>query len=290
MLMLSARGTQSSTGVLPFGAAHGVSAADAARKEAGELAAALAAEEATIKAQAAMKAPAGAPAPVEHREELPPPPLRYRPSEPAVVYAPPSVEDLLALYQLCGGSPRTVVEVLARLWRTSPDAIRATVEGWLTHLPPIKPPSRSQSAPPVLAPALEARLKSVTPYRRAIQMPTVPTTVQVPAVSAPGRSSLDLVSRSSSSDEVVSRLRSFANRPRTEAQILTLPDESPQFVPVVLTQSEMAALPEDVPMDQEGFEVSDLAANFQARTSVHQDKTTFDMHRGLRARGKGMRF
>ena len=120
-------------------------------------------------------------------------------------------------------------------------------------------------------------------------MPTVPT-VQVPAVSAPGRSCSDLVSGSNSSDKVASLLRSSASRATTQVQILTLPEESPRFVPVVLTPGEMAALPEDVPMDQEGFEKTDLARNFAARTSVQEGNPNFDMHRGLRARGKGMRF
>ena len=34
---------------------------------------------------------------------------------------PPSVDDLFALYRLCGGEPDRVIELLARLWGAQPE-------------------------------------------------------------------------------------------------------------------------------------------------------------------------
>ena len=63
----------------------------------------------------------------------------------------PSVDDLFALYRLCGGDAGRVVELLARMWGTQPEAIAPTVNIWLGSLPvQYKPPSRSHTAPPAL--------------------------------------------------------------------------------------------------------------------------------------------
>ena len=64
----------------------------------------------------------------------------------------PSVEDLFALYRLCGGDAERVIELLARLWGTTPDAIKPTVYAWLGNMPTtyVGPPSRSRTAPPTL--------------------------------------------------------------------------------------------------------------------------------------------
>lgn len=74
----------------------------------------------------------------------------------------PSVEDLYGLYSLCG-SEHGVVTYLAKLYGLTPDEIAPTVHGWLESLPAVPPPSRQRSAPPVLNPALEARLAHANP-------------------------------------------------------------------------------------------------------------------------------
>ena len=63
----------------------------------------------------------------------------------------PSVEDLFALYRLCGGDAERVIELLARLWNTDAAAIAPTVRAWLGDMPSAcQPPSRTRTAPPVL--------------------------------------------------------------------------------------------------------------------------------------------
>jgi len=62
------------------------------------------------------------------------------------------MEDLFALYRLCGGDAERVVELLARLWGADPNAVAPTVHAWLGGLPTSyrPPPSRMRTAPPAL--------------------------------------------------------------------------------------------------------------------------------------------
>ena len=100
----------------------------------------------------------------EARPAVPPPPLPPPPPPPQILTAvPPSIEDLFSLWRLCGGSEAHVVETLARLWGTAPGDIAETVRTWLAPMPPIKLPSRSHSAPPVLPLEVRERLKSAGP-------------------------------------------------------------------------------------------------------------------------------
>lgn len=82
----------------------------------------------------------------------PPPPPQSAPSagRSGLPITPPSVEDLFALYRLCGGSESRVVELLAKLWDTQPAAIASVVKGWMSGLPDAPPPSRRRTAPPEL--------------------------------------------------------------------------------------------------------------------------------------------
>ena len=100
----------------------------------------------------------------EARPAMPPPPLPPPPPPPQILTAvPPSIEDLFSLWRVCGGSEAHVVETLARLWGTAPGDIAETVRTWLAPMPPIKLPSRSHSAPPVLPLEVRERLKSAGP-------------------------------------------------------------------------------------------------------------------------------
>lgn len=61
------------------------------------------------------------------------------------------MDDLFALYRLCGGDATRVIELLARLWGAQPQLIAPTVRAWLGNLPAAAPPpSRSRTAPPAL--------------------------------------------------------------------------------------------------------------------------------------------
>jgi len=185
--------------------------------------------------------------------------------------APPSAQDLYALYRLCGGSAIEVVEFLARLWGENPAAIADVVFSWLVELPSVPPPpSRSRSAPPVLPPAIRQRLasaapptplpKSLMPWERAlaVRAGNVPGTRLVGrhaeigpiAESAPVRGSapMGLTSAIAGLHSASTRMNdssgSAAHRRRTGDEIYTLPASNPTFSPVRLTAAQVATVPE----------------------------------------------
>jgi hypothetical protein len=187
---------------------------------------------------------------------------------PSVVAAPPSFEDIRALYELCGGRALEVVLTLAKCWGERPEDIAPTVCSWLVDMPPILPPSRSRSAPPVLPPAMKARLSSARPQRTSAHARSSiwsrsatsgPVAVTAPVRAGTGRR---LDSALAGLHAANTRLNGAASRsmfedgdrrraapPRT--QVYSLHHE-PAFVPVVLTAAQVEAVPEEAPVEQWG--------------------------------------
>jgi hypothetical protein len=223
-----------------------------------------------------------------------------------VTAAPPSYEDLYALYQLCGGRQAEVVATLARLWGTSARLIEPAVAAWLADLPPILPPSRSRSAPAVLPPAIKSRLMSA----RVMQPPKPP---RLPGASAPvGSSQYTLASTLSGLHAASARLNAAAGTGLNElddrlrhgpdelsAQVYQLP-RVPTFTPVILTSEQVEAVPEhsvvhdwsnppDNPPDSRVAE--ELAvASFMARTAIRQGRLAPTVRNRGGAREAHMRF
>ena len=221
-------------------------------------------------------------------------PLTRTESVPMIA-APPSLEDLMALYQLCGGKRQAVITMLARLWKTTPQAIAPTVESWLVHLPPLKPPSRTQSAPAVLPPAVEQRLKSAVAPRGAGPGATLLSRPEhrILAATAPSNSSKIAMALAGMN---VSSAMNHANMNRSldrssgsrgtgssgslRAQVYTVDRvQQPEFVPVVLTAAELAALPEaaqELDSDEEDLRdtmgLDKLARDFIARSAAMNSK------------------
>ena len=213
----------------------------------------------------------------QHRANVEPDPPSS-PRAPSFCYAgvPPSVEDVFALYKLCGGSEPEVVETLARLWGAHPLSICDVVRTWLADLPPLQLPSRIASAPAVLPPAMCERLKSATPFPAALQpwerkanarrvsfggvepdpvalnsLASARLHRKPPAATAPVRGSkphLDLSSALSGLHSASTRLHA-ANHAGgrvmpADQDIYTLP-QHPTFTPVVLSADEVARVPAD---------------------------------------------
>ena len=165
-------------------------------------------------AESAAMMAAGRPLPRNEtpRRPKPPPPAVPAPRQPAVnppaVAAqptpmtgpsassflppePPSIDDLFALYRLCGGNESRCIDLLARLWDAPRDAIAPTVRQWLSGLPSVAPPSRSRSAPPML-PAWLAGADAVLASGKLGPIPTAAAPIAVapcrpPPISAPAR-------------------------------------------------------------------------------------------------------
>ena len=220
------------------------------------------------------------------------------PQQAAVAAAPPTLEDLVALYRLCGGDKLEVVYFLANLWRVDPDSIGPTVVSWLADMPPVELPSRSRSAPPVLPPALRERLASAS-LRAG---PLLPRSYghqrrpKVPALTAPvAGSQASFAAVLAGLYEASTRLNSHLNRGGTEqgsggasgsSDVFTLPASGPAFQPVLLTAAQVAAVPEDGVFEEEEDEV--LSAYMQ-RSRVKQGKLKPSV-RGAYGKYAGMRF
>ena len=63
--------------------------------------------------------------------------------------AAPSADDLHGLLKLCGSEEATVA-YLARIYNLPAEEIAPTFKAWLRELPPVAPPSRQRSAPPMV--------------------------------------------------------------------------------------------------------------------------------------------
>ena len=201
---------------------------------------------------------------------------------------PPSLEDLTALYQLCGGDEGEVVEFLARVWKTTPLAIATPVRLWLRELPRFLPPSRSRTSPAAIGvAALQKRLASATPpfpvqprpHERAAAARRAPPVPPVPpgpmAASAPVQRSLVTPDLASDLAAVLGKLHasstsmhsSLRGAPRKDRPIdrLAVPQDGPTFEPVRLTAAQIAAVPEEVepsPLNE------DALAAFMVRAST----------------------
>ena len=81
--------------------------------------------------------------------ELHPPPMRCHDGVRSV--GSMSFDDLHEIFMLCGGSEADVVKLCSSLWGAHATAIAPIVRAWFAAIsfPPIEPPSRSRSAPPV---------------------------------------------------------------------------------------------------------------------------------------------
>ncbi len=207
------------------------------------------------------------------------------------------MEDLQALYALCGGNDAEVVVLLSRMWRLPREEIRPTVLGWLKSLPRPELPSRSRSAPAVLPRALEERLASAVMCRPAA--PAAADHGALPAASAPvSRADLSAVLHGLHAADARVRASQQWNGVRTgpdgellspRAQIYTLPQQ-PSFAPVLSVAAvAAAAVPEDEPVHNwaegraERYHDAALEA-FMARTMASKKELSPTV-RGGRDRG-----
>ena len=186
------------------------------------------------------------------------------PASSLFVAAPPSAEDLYALYQLCGGSRSEVVSLLARLWGAAPAVIAPSVHSWLVQLPPIPVPSRTFSAPPALSVALAERLRRATPLVGRRGLTLVRGTLRyadardAPAASAPAcHTESHLTGALSGLHAASTRLSKVAPAPGEQvsggiAQVYALPPGPTLFAPVRLTAAQVAAVPEAAMPGAEG--------------------------------------
>ena len=116
----------------------------------------------------------------------------------------PSPEDLFGILRMCG-SEEQVVRFLARTYEVAPEIIAPTVRGWLKELPPVPPPSRQRSAPPLLEPAAAATASCVCGAQPANFGTGAPDRLRIktPPASAPIRGS---------ASEVVAAMRALDTR------------------------------------------------------------------------------
>ena len=100
----------------------------------------------------------------------------------------PSLEDLYALRALCGSEEGTIAH-LARCFDIPAETCAPVVHEWLEALPPIPPPSRQRSAPPVLAPAAHARIAAALASATGADIPSpfaaASSSLRIPPGSAP---------------------------------------------------------------------------------------------------------
>ena len=156
---------------------------------------------------------------------------------------PPSVDDLFALYRLCGGDESKVIELLSRMWGTQPEAIAPTVRVWLGGLPAqYKPPSRSRTAPPALpswflnVPGLP-QLGHANPGLGRSGPIVLPNGVKPPPVSAPaaqgnkgnkemGRT-FDMLMLQKAVENGNARLPNRKDKPQNRLALQPMPEEGP---------------------------------------------------------------
>jgi hypothetical protein len=116
---------------------------------------------------------------------------------PATLHAPrgkhlscPTPEHLHSLLRMCG-SEQGVVNLLAKSYGLSPDAIDETVRQWLSDLPGIVPPSRQRSAPPIFCAKPPSALITMYPPSASRGAEVLP--IRTPPASAPVKSGAELV-------------------------------------------------------------------------------------------------
>lgn len=182
---------------------------------------------------------------------------------------PPSVDDLFALYRLCGGDSERVVELLSRLWSTQPEAIRPTVLAWIGGLPATyKPPSRSRTAPPVLpqwfmsagqraaAAARSGRGRMGAAGRGATL--ALPAGVKPPPLSAPAASgaaaselprSFDMIALKNAVDKGASKLPQRVDR----LALASLPEAATVSIPAAEWMAPRGAARQPPPQPGNGF-------------------------------------
>ena len=195
-------------------------------------------------------------------------------------YAPPTIEDLVALFRLCGGDKLEIVHLLARLWDASPEEITPTVLSWLMELPPYLPPSRSATALPVLPVDLRERLSTAAPPQRVQSHPALwrPRHAASAPVSDSGPSFAKALA---GLYEASTRLNSHLPRYGSEQaggrdptpDVMTV-SQQPMFEPVVLSAAAVEAVPEDIPVLRwDGAQAEkDALEAFMARAAVVQGK------------------
>ena len=178
--------------------------------------------------------------------QAPPPPSS---APPIAVAAPPSAQDLYELYRLCGGNQQEVMQLLARAWATSVEAIEPTVSAWLEQLPTPVPPSRSTSAPPIFKPFMTGGLPPSEQTKNAV----VAKITRTPAASAPPNAQRVAEVRSAAIaglNHASTRLNhSVSHRSGLRSgiippQVLALPQPT-SFAPVLFTPAEVDAVPEE---------------------------------------------
>lgn len=133
----------------------------------------------------------------------------------------PSATDLYALTRLCGDVP-AVAQYLSGLYQCDRTMLEPIVRSWykVANVPPVVPPSRQRSAPPVLAPAAQVQDASVT----AVPM--------VPPASAPlvrAASSAELIASLRRVDARLNRQPSNAHKLNQSLSVASLPEDRAVF-------------------------------------------------------------
>lgn len=214
----------------------------------------------------------------EHEAVLPPPMVKDDGHVRSL--SKMSYEDLHELFRLCAGNEAEVVQTLARLWQMDPSAIRPLVRSWfsIATFPPIVPPSRSRSAPPVLSPTLKRRLEAMAAELGVVPR-AQPAGLSAPVYGSSGRPTGVLPSVLSALNEATARLHESSGMRQHDARsraasgslsrtdLLTFPQQ-PEYAHLLPTRAEMASLPTpDERQDMNGgpMEPMDALASFMAR-------------------------
>ena len=97
--------------------------------------------------------------------------------------AAPSADDLHGLLKLCGSEEATVA-YLARIYNLPAEEIAPTFKAWLRELPPVAPPSRQRSAPPMVNSLMSAGAPGLL-SKRGVVGSALPMSQVMPIVPPP---------------------------------------------------------------------------------------------------------
>lgn len=197
-----------------------------------------------------------------------------------------SLDYIAHLRRLCG-SELDVVAFVARRFGLPPEAIAHQVHAWLGCLPTIPPPSRQQSAPSLLSPAVQ-RHHSCSTSHAPEMLP-----LKTPPASAPVHGG-GLLPRSGSDSALVAAMRSLdtrlnaSTRPTSRGRRAAGAHDEPQRAEfgIDLLSAGMPALPPPVP-EESALESAphDEALHAFMERAKQRDARIVPMGAGTRERG-----
>lgn len=196
----------------------------------------------------------------------------------------PTVEDLYGLRKLCGDDDATV-SYLSRLYNLPRDAIAPTVKSWLAELPHMPPPSRQRSAPPVVAPGIEACLRAAASSSAAgqpkQQTPADVMRIDLPPPSAP------VQGKDVNVAAAMRALDSRLNRSTHRRQPIALP-EVPASEPCrfLKLHGGLGRVPEEVPIE---YIPTGHTRAVVARPGAHDGAAAAYLERAALLHGRGQR-